>query len=89
MPGIKKSEKCRICDNFDDINDQSECLDCEDESNFTNDAFNPESTTWEDVTKDRQTSFTVCEVCGEPKNCVAIKEESFVIDVCKDCLQVV
>lgn len=86
MPGIKQSEKCRICDSFDDVNDQPECLDCVDGSNFTNDALNPAETSWDDVIKDRQTSFCECEVCGDQTMCVEIKQDSFVIDICRGCI---
>lgn len=78
--------ECRICIHFDDFNEQPECMDCTDGSNFSTTALEPSETSWDDVIKNRQTTFTECEVCGEQDNCVEIKQESFVVDVCRDCL---
>ena len=79
-------DKCRVCLNFDDINDQHECMDCVDGSNFSITASVKRGPSWDDVIKGRQTSFTECEVCGDQGVCVEIKEESFVIEVCRTCI---
>ena len=81
--------QCAICLYFDDINDQPECLCCENGSNFVNTL--PEKAPLPSLkpSNDALPSgivITECILCGETKVCQTIKNDFYVIDVCPECL---
>lgn len=70
MPG----EACKNCIEFDDVNIQPACQDC-----------NPEDIV-EMVLPDLEHVQGECEICGEDKLCTIFKGPYHITQVCDDCL---
>lgn len=88
MSGIRQSNKCLLCDEYDDVNDQTQCLGCVNGSNFKNDALNDEDTNWDAIKETHEIIVCECEICEKERECAEFVGEGYRVWICRHCLEV-